>query len=178
MKRLLAVLLFAGVAHAAPSAHDVERAVGGYERSPTAADVARLGPGADQALIAYADAPSTARALRRKAILALGLAPSPAARDWLLALVARTTPATRGADVLDAVAAISALAPYGAAHVSALMPHLQHAVADVREAVATVFMQWRAVDTAPALRLRLVAERDPGVRRALMRALDVVGNVR
>ena len=75
---LLAGLLFSSVAWGAPSAAEVERALGGYERAPSAEDVKRLGPGADQVLIAAANDPRTSRLRRARAIGALGSRPAPA----------------------------------------------------------------------------------------------------
>jgi len=178
MRAAALLLALTAVASAAPPRAprtEVERLLAGIERAPTRAEVERLGPGAEETLIAIADDPRTSRLRRMRAIYALGFRPSEAARAYAEAVLAEKGAAGEGADTLDAAAALAALAPYGEEALPTALRYLTHASGDVRQAAAALIGAWRAPSAEGLLRARLAVERDPGVRvelRGALRALS------
>lgn len=172
MKTLAAILLLlSSTVLAQPAVSPLDRLCGGYEHAPTAAEVRALGPAADERLIDYATAPSTSPIRRQRAIAALLFVPSTAAHQFLLDVLAREGRATRGVQVLDAAAALSALAPYGQPSLAIVLPYLTHASADVRQAAATTIGALGLPAARGSLSARLAVERDPSVRLHLAAAL-------
>jgi hypothetical protein len=140
----------------------IDKILAGIEHVPTADEVKRLGPDADQQLIDYAESPRATPIRRLRAILSLRFVPSATARAYLTDLLARKPGA------LDTAAALSALTPYGRDALAQVQPYLTHAAADVRHAAVAAMAQLG--EPAP-LRARLAVEKDPGVRAEILKAL-------
>jgi hypothetical protein len=171
VKALLALLLASGVAAAAPTARDLDRALGGFERGPALEDVRRLGPRADEVLIAVASDARTSPLRRVRAIAALRFVPSAAARAFLIALVRDEGSRDRGLAVVEVAAALGALAPY---EPELVLPYLAHPSADVRQSAAAALASGPSARTQlvqQALQARAAVERDRGVRALLDRHL-------
>jgi hypothetical protein len=168
---ILITLVSALTASGAPSDPAIARALGGYERAPTADGVKQLGPDADRVLISVASDARTSRVRRMRAIYALRFVPSAEALTFLRAVLDEKRGAVEGADVLDLAAALGALSAHGPEVAGELLPFLTHRSADVRQAAAAALAHTQAPEAPAALRARLVAERDPGVRAALSRLL-------
>jgi hypothetical protein len=165
--KVFVLLFFSTAALAAPTVRAVDRALAGIEKSVDEATIRDLGPGADEALIRYAEDRATSPLRRMRALAALRWAPSQAAREYLLSVIAVEKSATGGAQVLDVSAAAGALAPYGDEVLADVAALAAHSSADVRQGAAAAL---RAIDTPAAraiVQARFAVEPDPGVRRVL-----------
>ena len=168
---LLAML--AGTAAAAPTARELSRLLGGYEKIATAEQLKELGPGTDRALIAFVNDARWPASQRLHALLALRLLPSVAAHDFLREFVEARRSAREGAQVVELAAALSALTPY-ADEAPLLLSFVAHPAAKARQAAASSLGAMQAHDALPVLQARLAAERDDSVRAALARAVQAL----
>jgi len=172
MRAILVMLLVAGNALAMPTRRDLDRVLAGFEQVVNADHVKSLGAGTDTALIGYIEDPTVNSLRRQRALGALRHVPSSTVRDYLLARIKAHKAADHGAEVLELAAAIGALAPYGTAVLSSLLPFLSHPAPDVRQSTAAALEAIHSDTTANALAARIAVETDPGVQTALRSALQ------
>jgi HEAT repeat protein len=177
MRAFAAALLalgLAGIARADPPRAEVEKLLGGYERGPTPERVRALGPGTDRVLCALAQDARISRLHRGRALALLADVQSPEGRELLRAVLRERAASSDPVDLRDARVAASALGEFGPEVARDLVPLLRHAAPALRRAAAEALARTRAPEAAPALRLRLAAEKDPAVLAAVLAALTAL----
>lgn len=151
----------------APTAQQVRELLSGYEYVPSGEDLRALGPDTLRVLIELYAAPDAPPWVRLRAIAAVGHYPEPATRTFLLA-VAR---AEGQSDLLVREAVLALGRAFGEHAIADVRPFLSHREPVVREAAGMALGRIATPRAVDLLRARIVAERDPGVRRALDRSL-------
>jgi HEAT repeats len=157
----------------------VEKLLRASERPPGPADLAAIGPGAEQALVTIAADKTAEATLRGRATGALAHAASPRARTFLMDVVTRgaaedPAAATPGDRVVlrRAAVALGWLAGPGAP--PALGALLAHADPEVRTDAAVGLGLTRLAPAASLLRNHLAIEKDPKVRSHVARQLSAI----
>lgn len=177
MKRVvLSLMMFAGapnLAHAeGDAATATERVLGGVEWKASPAAVRQLGLRADTQLIDLCNDPSTSPMRRRRAIVMMEYASTPAVQTFLRDRFAKLRDAKEGSDALELAALLPVVARLHLVDYASVSPLLQHAVANVRESAAVAMHALDVKRARIALRTRMLTETDSGVRQRLGRLME------
>ena len=160
-----------GNAGAKPERAVVEQLLMGIEYVPTAADLKRLGPGVDRVLLSIASDEKAFGLKRLRAVYALGVVRSPAGLEYLRALLVEKRDATYCLDLGMLKASLRSLGAYGPETAVDLMPFLDANGPEARMAAAQGLARGGSPYARAALDQRILAERDPEVRRVVTLAV-------
>ena len=171
MRRLALAALLVGAAPALADNTPVERALGGVEWSGGPSSLRLLGNHSDQQLVDLLRDPTTTPLRRRRAIMLSQYADTPVVRAFLLERFAQLRGATEGSEALELAALLPVAARFGLVEWSAIQLLLDHPVATLRESVAVALFALDPARARVVLRIKLLHERDVGVRSRLQRLI-------
>lgn len=177
MKRVVfGLMMFAGapnLAHAeGDAATAAERVLGGVEWKATPSSVRQLGLHADTQLVDLCNDPNTTPMRRRRAIVMMEYASTPAVQTFLRDRFAKLRDAKDGSDALELAALMPVLARLHLVDFASVSPLLSHPVANVRESAAVAMHAIDGKRARVAMRTRMLTETDSGVRQRLGRLME------